>query len=128
MTSRELTVTVDDVSASYDHAGRLENVDLRLSYETTHETNVGKKRVTYGAPRFRFAVDGEGVARLDAVESRSHDRGKEAPSGAEIDDFRAIPAALEIVGEIGDVERVEPIDESIEHRIAEIETVEFEAD
>ncbi len=128
MTSRELTVAVDDVSASYDHAGRLEHVDLRLTYETTHETNVGKRRVTYGAPRFRFAVDGEGIARLEAAESRRHDRAEEERPGTRIVDFRAIPAAVEIVSEIGDVERVEPVEESIENQIAEIETVEFETD
>lgn len=128
MTSRELTVTVEDVSASYDHAGRLETVELRLSYEASHETTVGKKRVTYGAPRFEFAVDGDGVARLATVESRSHDRTQDVPSGARIADFRAIPAAVEVVAEIGDVESVEPVTTSIDDRITEIETVEFETE
>ncbi|MDF9744059.1 hypothetical protein [Natrinema salsiterrestre] len=128
MTDRELVVTVEDVSASYDHAGRLEAVELRLSYETTHETSVGKKKVTYGAPWFRFDVDGDGVARLERLESHSHDRAHAEFDGARVTDFRAIPAAVEIVEEIGDVERVESVATSVEERIGEIETVEFEAE
>ena len=130
MTERELTATVGDVSAAYDHRGRLEHVDVALSYETSHETNVGKKRVTYGSPTFRFAVDADGVARLAELRSRDVDRSSD-PDGAEggqIADLRAIPAAVEIVGGIGDVERVEPVAETVTGRIDEIEGVEFEAE
>lgn len=93
-----------------------------------HETTVGKKRVTDGAPQFRVAVDGDGVARLSAVESRAHDRVREETGGARIADFRAIPAAVDIVAENGDVERVEPVETAIDDRIAEIETIEFETE
>lgn len=126
MTARELTVAVEDVTAEYDHAGRLEAVDLRLSYETLHETNVGKRRVTYGAPRFRFAVDGDGTARLAEIESRSHDQVQDESNGTRIADFRAIPAAREIVAGIGDVEDIEAVATSVDDRIAEIGDVTFE--
>ena len=130
MTERELTATVGDVSAAYDHRGRLEHVDVALSYETSHETNVGKKRVTYGSPTFRFAVDADGVARLAELRSRDADPGPEAAegNGGLIADLRAIPAAVEIVAEIGDVDRVEPVAETVSGRIDEIEGVEFEAE
>lgn len=128
MSERELTATVGAVSAAYNHRGSLEHVDVRLTYETSRETNVGKKRVTYGEPRFRFAVDADGIARLAELDSRSTDRGQDEPDGARVSDVRAIPAAIEIVEEIGDVERVEPVAETIAERIEEIETVEFESE
>lgn len=103
MAARELTVSVEDVTAEYDHTGRLEAVDLRLSYGTIHETNVGKRRVTYGAPRFRFAVDGDGSARLVEIESPSHGQVRDESSGTRVADFRVIPAARELIAEIGDV-------------------------
>ena len=128
VTERELTATVGDVSAAYDHRGRLEHVDVRLGYETSHETNVGKRRVTYGSPEFRFSVDGDGVARLARLHSRQTDRSPDDVEGARVADVRAIPAAIEVVEGIGDVERVEPVARTVTERIEEIETVEFDAE
>lgn len=125
MTATELTVTVEDVSASYDHEGSIEGVDVAVSYETSFETNTGKRRVTYGAPVFRFAVvDGE--ASLSSFDSRGHERTQEAPAGAEVADLRALPTVVEIVEGIGDVDAVEPIDETIAGRMEEVDAVEVE--
>ncbi|WP_049921363.1 hypothetical protein [Halopiger djelfimassiliensis] len=129
MGERELTAVVEGTTAAYDHEGTLESVDIRLTYETTLETNAGKKRVTYGAPRFRFAVDPDGCARLAEIESRDPDGTRDASAGGvSLADFRALPAAVELLEEIGDVSRVEPVERSVADRIDEIGAVEFEAE
>lgn len=128
MTDQELSVVVEGVSASYDHEARLEHVDVELSFETTHVTNIGKRQVTYGAPRFRFAVDANGVARLSEIESRGHDRTQDEPDGALVSDLRALPAAIDLLEEIGDVERVESIDASITGTIEAVDEIEFETE
>lgn len=128
MTNRQLTAAVNDVSATYDHAARLDYVDIELTFETTHTTNVGKRQVTYGAPRFRFSVDTSGVARLAEIESLGHERTQDEPRGVLVSDFRALPAAIDLLEGIGDIDRVESIDTSISGTIAEIDEIEFEAE
>lgn len=128
MGDTELTVTAVDVAASYDHEGTIEHVDLDLTYELAYETMTGKRRVSYGAPRFRFDVDTEGTARLSSFDSDEHDRNGDDTVGVPISELRGLPAASEILLGIGDVETVEPVADSIADLTGDIDTVEYDTE